>query len=138
MIQRILHITLASLVLFSSTGLLVNQHFCKSELKHSALFAPAKSCHADGGDMPNCPFHTKDTGPEGCCDDHSAFLKHKQEQVSTDLYFPKAAVLMLAPLPVFALSLPAQNLDARSLHFLNHKPPLLLRDYRVLLQVFRL
>ena len=134
---RLFHITLSFLVLFSSTGLLIDQHYCRNELKHSALFTAAKSCHAAA--MPNCPMHAAaQKEQKGCCDDESHFLKHKQDQVQSEneLVKPPASIALAAPAPVFLTALPA--VDKQAVHYLNYKPPLIACDLPVRLQVFRL
>ncbi|MCB0583370.1 MAG: hypothetical protein KDD10_29090 [Phaeodactylibacter sp.] len=133
---RLFHITLAILILFSSTGLLINQHYCRNELKHSALFARAKSCHARPA--AGCPMHAPaQEEPKGCCNDESYFLKHKQDQVQAEaapVKAPAAGVALF--IPAFNTAPPAPN--RQNIHYLNYKPPLIFRDFPASLQVFRL
>ncbi|MCO6492082.1 MAG: hypothetical protein J5I98_26935 [Phaeodactylibacter sp.] len=133
---RLFHITLSVLILFSSTGLLINQHYCRKELKHSALFAPAKSCHARPA--ASCPMHAPaQESQKGCCENESHFLKHKQDQVQIDAETVKAPASVFAlVMPAFDATLPA--FSRRNIHYLNYKPPLIFRDFPASLQVFRL
>ncbi len=133
--SRFLHIILSFLVLFSSTGLLVNQHFCRSELKHTALFAPAKRCHAQA--MANCPMHAAaQKEQKGCCDDESHFLKHKQEQVHSETELAKAPAAMALPAPCTAFQGSLPSIDKQTIQYLNYKPPLIVCDLSVSLQTF--
>lgn len=133
---RLFHIILSILVLFSSTGLLINQHYCRNELKHSALFAAAKSCHAQPA--PSCPMHAPSKKEQkGCCENESHFLKHKQDQVKAEaepVKAPAAAVALF--IPAFNTAPPA--FSRQNIHYLNYKPPLIFRDFPASLQVFRL
>ena len=135
---RFLHIALAFLTFFSSSGLLINQHYCRNELKHSALFAPAKGCHAEK--KANCPMHAAAHGfqKKGCCNDESLFLKHNQEQIQNEVERVKAPLpaTLFALAPVFSSGL--FSVDRQTIHYLNYKPPLITRDLPVSLQVFRL
>lgn len=84
MIARIAHITLAFLLFFSSTGLLMNKHYCQEELKSVALFAKAKSCQHTK-EIP-CPVHgtmiVPDEDAKGCCNNESEYLKIDTDWVS--------------------------------------------------------
>lgn len=128
---------MALLVLFSSTGILVNQHFCRNELKHTALFAPAKSCHAQS--MPSCPMHAAaQKEQKGCCDDESHFLKHKQEQVQSETQLAKAPAATALPATCMAFHSPLPSVDKQTIQYLNYKPPLIVCDLPVSLQAFLL
>ncbi len=128
---------MASLVFCSSFGLLVNQHYCRNELKHASLYAPAKACHA--ASMANCPMHApQEKEPKGCCDDQSQYLKHKQEQVQITVELPTApSDIWLAGINALPPSL-LPGINKSIAPYLNYKPPLLVCDLPVSLQAFLL
>ena len=45
MLARILHIILFSIILFSSAGISIHQHYCLDELKSTSLLWEGKTCH---------------------------------------------------------------------------------------------
>ena len=134
-------------MLVSSSGLLLNKHYCQGELRSVAVFAKPKTCHevALGKMMPSCPMHQQmaegDQAKEdkGCCDNRSAFLKITDQQVLPDVgqkvvapvFFPVFA----APVAVLSSILPDGWLIARSSWAFDLPPPKV--PLRILLQTFR-
>ena len=138
LIARATHIILALLLFISSTGFVVNKHYCQGELKNMALFRKAESCHQDKA-MKSCPMHSSgEKEKKGCCDDESEYVKANDEQLapSFEINLPNIPVLWAAIFVAFHIGLPA--LDSNTLHYLTYKPPIVLNDISVLLQVFRL
>lgn len=82
-------LSLALLVLQSSTGILVDMHFCKGKFKTFALYKKAKSCHAlPAKSNKKCLHHLKANGhlPESfdvkkhnCCENSAFFNKNDIE-----------------------------------------------------------
>lgn len=146
MVYKALHITLASLLWLSSTGFVLNKHYCQDILRDMSVFVQAENCHdrmaRKHGDMPkSCPMHkTKaaDKHEKDCCDDTAEYL-HLDEDLlkaeSTNLSFD-------GPLPVvfswYATGLAAYDIDHSHPEFLHYKPPPLVCDLSVALQTFRL
>lgn len=138
MISRATHIILAVLLFISSTGFVVNKHYCQNELKSMALFHKAEPCHQDKATK-SCPMHSSgEQEKKDCCDDKTEYVKASDEQVapSFEINLPNIPVLWAAIFVVFNIELPA--LDSNTLHYLTYKPPIVLNDLSVLLQVFRL
>ena len=138
MFTRAAHIILAVLLFISSTGFVVNKHYCQGELKNMALFLKAESCHQDKA-MKGCPMHSSgEKEKKGCCDDETEYVKASDEQVASSFQIDLQVtpVLLAAIFVVFNIELPA--LDSNTLHYLTYKPPIVLNDLSVLLQVFRL
>ena len=103
-----------------------------------ALFLKAESCHQDKA-MKGCPMHSSgEKEKKGCCDDETEYVKANDDQLaqSFEIGFQHIPVLLAAFFVVFNLELPA--LDSNTLHYLTYKPPIVLNDLSVLLQVFRL
>ena len=109
-----------------------------------ALFFKAEPCHS-GKSAVSCPMHSPDMADhqknkekKGCCDDETEYVKANDDQLaqSFEIGFQHIPVLLAAFFVVFNLELPA--LDSNTLHYLTYKPPIVLDDISVLLQVFRL
>lgn len=146
MAARILNIALALLVFISSSGFVVNKHYCRNELKDVAIFVRAESCHIKTKvqKMPAaCPMHLakgcempEQQDERDCCDDESEFVKLEQDQqvqsLTVDLL--KHPVTLVAIFVALKLQLPSQ--DARTISYLNYKPPLIVCDLSVSLQTF--
>ncbi len=136
--QPALHIIMVILVFASASGLLVNVHYCQQERKGATLFVSGASCHAaESGPMDVCPMHAAGapTSEKDCCDDEARFFKLEQQQ---SFQIPLLNDLPLADVPLFLPRLLAgRSQDFRTLHFHNHKPPLLRGDPQPELQVFR-
>lgn len=122
-------------------GVTVNKHFCQNELKSVALFVKAKACHNKKVKVP-CPVHgfmmveQEDSDDKGCCDDETEIIKNDEEQIAPTL----SEEMLLSPALVatlfVALQMELPQLDQRTLHYLNYKPPLLICDHPRELQVF--
>lgn len=84
MAARILHILLAMLTLVSSTGIVLNKHFCQGEFKNAALWVKPQACHGSSK-MPACPHHQHGDEDNGCCSNFADYLKLKQDQQTTSL-----------------------------------------------------
>ena len=138
LIARATHIILAVLLFISSTGFVVNKHYCQNELKSMAIFHKAEPCHQEKA-MKSCPMHSSgEKEKKGCCDDETEYVKASDEQVASSFQIDLQVtpVLLAAIFVVFNIELPA--LDSNTLHYLTYKPPIVLNDLSVLLQVFRL
>ncbi len=141
MLRQSTYISLALLLFISTTGVVVNKHFCQNELKSVALFVKAKACHNKKVKKP-CPIHgymmVEEDSPsdKGCCDDETEIVKNEEEQItpslSEDIQLTSAFVATL--FVVLQLELP--RLDRQTIHYLNYKPPLLICDYPSELQIF--
>ncbi len=68
MITRFLHIFLVLNILASSVGIVVSKHYCGGELKSTAFFHEAESCHQPARSM-TCPMHgNMAEKPNNCCE----------------------------------------------------------------------
>lgn len=142
MLSRIAHITLSALIFVSSTGFVLNKHYCQNTLKSKALFVKAESCKHQDAVKP-CPIHgtmpidRQDDPEKDCCKDKSEFLKNDDQFANkvtdTELIqnFLSAGVLCV----ILNIDLP--SIDKQTLHYLNYKPPLIVcDDMPVSLQTF--
>lgn len=141
MIQRVTHIILAFSIFFSSTGFVLNKHFCQDELKSVAVFFKAEACHVQKA-MKNCPMHaamghSASKEAKGCCEDSSDYVKSETDQLNIqptiDLQFDPVLMNVL----LVAFNVPLNTFDKKAIHYLNYKPPLILVDLPVRFQTFR-
>ncbi|MBK8192387.1 MAG: hypothetical protein IPK76_04040 [Lewinellaceae bacterium] len=142
-LARVLHIAIAFAVLLSSTGFVVNRHFCGNKMKRMAIFFKAGGCahteHAACVEGGHCKTNNK-SAKRSCCQDKAAFHKLSQDQKNTEsvgfsLKPPIAFAAIIPAIPSFAHGFA----QAPACTFLRYKPPARYRkDVFSLLQVFRL
>ena len=124
---RILHIIVAMITLVSSTGVVLNEHYCQGKLKNAALFVKPESCHSSAK-MTACPRHHQDDEDKDCCSNFADYVKLKQDQQisSLDLQVPAP------PQPVaVAVSIPAELFPSNTQlwpSYLSFKPPIVEPD----------
>jgi len=121
MLLRIAHITLALLILVSSTGAPLFRHYCMNRVKDVSLFAKADSCQPD---QKVCSIHSKKEDGiqrKSCCKDQVDYLK-----ISSDLadhfQYPNFTFDVIAILPI----LPSFEVLAESselAQWLHYRPP---------------
>ncbi len=144
MLARLANIILSFVVFFSTTGVVLNRHYCQSHVRKTALFVTPQSCHAQQVSPPchlgaskHCSLDDEDNG---CCHDDSEYVHTDQVKV-----FQTPAVWVLPvfkpvhAVPVFALRLSANEALA-SRHHHRYRPPDLhpsAVEAAALLQVFR-
>ena len=85
---RVLHIFLASIIFLSTVGVTINKHYCKEQLRSTALWLVPKSCHEAkivDSKLPSCPFHAQGKKLPKCCSDKSDYIKSEiQQNITTD------------------------------------------------------
>jgi hypothetical protein len=97
LIRKTIHIGLAVLILLSSSGLIVNKHFCQNILVDTSFYVEATSCHEETQSL-SVPKTSHDCDEEfeatDCCKDVSNLLKIETEQQIevTDIQFPKIEI----------------------------------------------
>ena len=131
----------------SSSGFIVNKHYCQNELKNAALFIEPMSCH-DLAKMPaSCPMHQKlkacknhneEKEDKNCCQTESEYFVLDQDQQIQNFEFQSLnyPVLIASILVAFNHNLPVVHKVC--LHYLNYKPPLIVCDWQPTLQRFLL
>ena len=76
LLKKIGSLIFGFLVLVASSGFVVNQHYCKGELKTSALFKEAKTCQNHQQKVPSCPLHQNPQNhQDDCCKNLSQKFK---------------------------------------------------------------
>lgn len=110
-------------------------------MKSVALFVAAEACHAKKASR-SCPMHPPATEAEtekkGCCEDESELVKPYE-----DLDVPQFDIELVDYQPLTAVPLVVTDLltlgfDKKTLHYLNYKPPLIVRSLFVSIGAFLL
>jgi hypothetical protein len=123
------------LILVSTNGLTIHQHFCSGELVNAALFFKAEKCKHEVKPMTCCEkkaatknlAHCDLNKTKKCCDEKVVMVKVDDE--AKPLFIDFQIVM-----PVFIAILPIQNLRFQdTLEFsippyFNYKPPLIVED----------
>ncbi|NJL74297.1 MAG: hypothetical protein HC892_03865 [Saprospiraceae bacterium] len=138
---RLISYFLSLLILLSTSGITVNRHFCRAELKDVTLFIQPASCHQE---MPvDCPFHCSSAEQKSekhekdCCNDKSSF--HKLDVLSS----PDVEAEVELLLPMFDWIVPVKSIwqiqvwrKTVATHF-HYRPPSINRTIFKLIQCFR-
>lgn len=127
------------MIFISSTGLVLNKHYCQDQLKSVALFVDAKPCHSQKA-MQSCPMHgameTDQDAPKNCCDDETEYVKIDQEQIHQHFEIDTSVppVFLAAFVETFLLEHPTN--DQASQNYIHYRPPIIVCDQPVVLQTF--
>ena len=71
-LHRVISLTLAFLITFTSVGFSIDVHYCKDKLKSVSLFGEAESCHAVKKTCPNHPSKVQEKEDDkNCCKNES-------------------------------------------------------------------
>jgi len=143
MIQTFLHTALSLWMLLSTSGLILNKHFCRNELQKFSLFVEAEDCHrADSSDL--CPLHhtASHDNPDhekenDCCENQTDLFKLDEVKTSETWNVYDGAKLKLLAIALVSIKyyLPS-SISFPS--FLHYKPPPLVCNLPVRLQTFLL
>ena len=141
MLQKLTNIILAFLVLLSSSGLVINYHYCGVELKDSSFFVEAEACNHETPVMPSCPFHQQvqkshKPAKKGCCGEEVQFLKLEIPQQAQSFDFQAVKTFLLTGMLPSKLDAEAIIPDTRQNYYSIYNPPPLLCDVPVMLQTF--
>lgn len=140
MLQKAIHIILSVLVFISSTGLVIDAHYCRGELKSIALFAEATPCYQQQEGKKVCPFHAKksehEEGEKGCCKDKTQLLKVDDDQLPTSFQIAELEPPVFNAYFFIPQAVDINNPLQATVHYLNYKPPLIVSDRCVQLQRF--
>jgi hypothetical protein len=129
--RTILSVTLALLVLVSSTSFMVGMHLCSGEVQNVALFSKAQACEKEMK-MPPCHRHQTSS----CCDDE--IINHEGEDfnaVSSEVSIPPVSVVAIAPPAILLSEIIPVNYISKAKYF-NYDTPLRACDRTVAHQVF--
>lgn len=150
--HRISAISMALLMLLSSTGYAMDIHYCQDQLKDISLFGKSKSCH-EKQETPTCHqtktsltdgqkscHNTKDgvskTAEDNCCHNESVVIE-KPDLDATPTQSTTVQNIQLEFVAAFiAVYVFNYAVQAEQQPFAQYKPPLPDRDVQVLYQTF--
>ncbi|MGF7138884.1 HYC_CC_PP family protein [Roseimarinus sediminis] len=124
MLQKMGNIIIALLILLSSTGLVISQHFCNDQLVETAINSEAESCCDDGN----------------CCTTNTVLIQLDEDAVNqTQLQLPASEINQLF-LPVIIAFLNNQLSDAPVKEILQMAapPPAEIKTFLAFIQNYRL
>lgn len=143
--HRITAISMALLMMLSSTGFSMDVHFCQGQIQGISLFGKAKSCH-EKQETPPChqtkkSCHHKEDGisktdKDNCCHNETVVIeKSDLDATTTQLTTVKDIPLdfVAAYIAVYVFN---YSVQADFLPYAQYKPPLPDRDVQVLYQTF--
>ncbi len=143
---RVLALTMAFLMFFSSVGISMDMHFCQGNLKNVSLFGKAKSCYEleSEGISSHCSkkqssCHKKTTAEDhkGCCNNETIDIQLDTDFVDvsvTNLNIQQLHFVVAYIYTYFGLS--TEQFSPSK--FLYYKPPLPDKDLLVFIQSFLL
>lgn len=128
-------------MLFSSTGIVLNKHFCQNQLKSFAFFVKAENCHSLAK-LTDCPFHKQaqqesSQDKKKCCDDESEYL-HNDQDLQNQLNdfekfdFSYNIVAIQSPITEFVV----RHKYQKTLRYLSYRPPIVSKDIVLLFQSY--
>jgi len=133
---KISAILMTTLVLFSSSFVLIDQHYCKGKLKSFSVFGNAKECEMD---MPICKLenHNISLSKSSCCANvlelkqGSIFKKNLDSNFSIQTSFFNSN-------NYFNLFEKLVGLTNNRGEYHNYSPPLIFKDVLIFIQCFRI
>ncbi|MCZ6900096.1 MAG: hypothetical protein O7F74_07640, partial [Bacteroidetes bacterium] len=126
------------LVLVASSGFVVNQHYCKGELKTSALFKEAKTCQNHQQTVPSCPLHQKPQNHQkDCCKNQSQEFKADDFENTTQLVVNLDNNLPTSFLRYILIQVSISTV-LKPTNFQSYQPPLIAQDLTLQVQSFLL
>lgn len=144
---RILSVSLALLVFFSSVGLTIDMHYCKGELKSVAFIGKAKSCHdtQSSSTKKMCPHHQKmmDMGEDitaeqnNCCQNKTMRSQSDDDKtiVISDVIVPNVTLNYVVAFVTTQFSINLSSINQNT-YIEDYHPPIISRDIYVLHESF--
>ncbi len=140
--RQIILLTLALLVLVSSTGMAVGMHICGGELRDVSFFGAAADCPMLLAQEALPPYHTpkqSDTADDTCCQDHKTIVeRHDAAAKTQDIVLLKLQDMkLLATLKAVVMHFYAAE-STLAPKFASYESPPFARDIPLLVQSFLL
>ncbi|MEZ4848219.1 MAG: hypothetical protein R3B93_06300 [Bacteroidia bacterium] len=144
MLRKATNIILAITILLSSSGFVIQKHYCQEELQNVAVFIKAEPCHKKVSEetrscsLTDSNYHKHNNGlkKKDCCSDKLEYIKSEQELQSQvpEIEIVNNPILLGLISLVLKIELPDESVALP--HFLNYKPPLLVWNLPLSLQTF--
>lgn len=123
-LKIILTSLLSVLILFSTTGIRISQHWCGGDLINFTIWGDAEPCaHYQNDNTPSCPLHAN-MNRKNCCSQMELNIHGGDE----DFQIESAPIVRTTYVLIQKLWEPVARLTSRILsveHFRNHSPPVL-------------
>lgn len=139
MFVRIINIIFLFSLFLSSSGIILNQHFCGNRLQDYSLFIQVNGCNGahKAVKKTGCAKHSTPMD-NGCCKDKTEYFKLDQDQQLEHFELKEFSTSLPVPACIYTnLAFHLQD-KAAVPEYLSYKPPLLICDTSPLLQVFLL
>ncbi len=141
LIRQIVALCMALVILVSTTGLAMSEHFCGGELQDIAFFGQAKVCEAHVKQVPPCHHEQVATGAQvnkkSCCEDKTVISQQQETLAQTVLKELQPDLSFVAVIASYLLVLTSEHTPQVAQHT-NYIPPLIEYDIPVLVQSFLL
>jgi hypothetical protein len=148
-LYRIIALTLAGLMFFTSVGFSVDTHYCQGQLKSFSFFGNATPCHdmVDETPMKECPRHEKmmaeneerSVDKKNCCSNKTLYFHFDEDQQSQNVNLVVSQQLQQFVIAYVAVFLYNDFIiESYAASYAHYKPPLVSRDIPVLFESFLL
>ena len=141
LLKRIILLTLALLVLVSSTGISVGMHLCGGELEDLAFFGAKADCPKEQQKetLPPCHQVPGSDDTSDCCEDHKLAFEQSEASATTkaQLLAKTLDLKFITAFKAVVLQFFASEADLKPAYAFYKAPPLA-RDIPVLVQSFLL
>lgn len=145
-LYRVIALSLAFLMCFTSVGFAIDMHYCQGQLKSIGILGKAKNCHEMAQAMKNCVHHQKMVvQQEGCSKEDRDCCEHKTfyAQSDQDQHLSMTDFKISSSLQQFVVAYVSVFLSKPLWHtaipdYKHYKPPLIPKDIPVLVQSFLL
>jgi len=125
--MKLLSIFLSLLVLFSTSSISLDAHYCSDSLQDLAINKKAKSCCIE------VAVDSKNYSEDTCCSEKTIQKGSQKDLKDSSLLFKLEFLFGTGPY-IFRMNTP---LSIREKHFsYYYKPPLIVKDYNMLFEVF--
>lgn len=121
--KKLLIFTLAIVVLLSSSGVMMNMHYCMGKFTGSSLSLSYNSA----AHCTTCGMEKKSNGKKGCCQDSKTLLKNSTDQ---KLVNAECRLAKIYPIALFSSNYQISTVDflsTSSTDFILSSPPLIQR-----------
>ncbi len=136
-LRLILSIVLIPLMLLSTTGVRLSQHWCGDELVNATIWGEAEACdHFNEEAAPVCPMHAHLAVKKKCCKQKSTIVEGGDEDYEIISHVLKIKFKIISNYTWIFMPLKAVEYKLDTDSFFNHSPPLLKEEVLTLFQLF--
>ena len=138
LLQFILSIFLIPLMLLSTTGVRVSQHWCGDLLVSATIWGEAEPCsHFTKDEDSKCPMHAQMAPKKNCCEQKAQIIDGGDEDFKNAHFSYLNVLLHMTHTGQYEVK-GLLSFEGKLDHFRNHSPPLIGSKLFVLIQSFLL